>query len=176
MKRWISVFTLAIGLVVGGVWGTHTALTRAQDATPQVCVDTASPETEASEQRLLGQADFSGLPVEPTRLTTTQLILAPGSSTQPFANPGPVLIVVQDGTITLTADEATIGLPPEPSPGGIAVEAAPVAPAPADAVGVTRGEQISLNANVNAQLTNDTDTSVRLLLVTLSPGAAETGA
>lgn len=176
MKRWISLFTLVIGLVVGGVWGTHTALIRAQDATPEVCVDTETPEELVSEQRLLGQADYTGLPVEPARLTTTQLTLAPGASTQPFANPGPVLIVVQDGTVTLTADEAAIGAPPEPSPGGIAVEAAPVAPAPADAVGVTRGEQISLNANVNAQLTNETNAAVRLLLVTLSPGAAQTGA
>lgn len=174
MKRWLSLLTLAVGIVVGGAWGTHTALTLAQDASPEVCVDTATPEAVTSDQRLLGQADYSGLPAEPARLTTTQLTLAPGASTQPFANPGPVLIIVQEGTITLTADEASIGPPPEPTPGGIAVETEAAAPAPADAVGVTKGEQISLNANVNAQLTNDSGTPVRLLLVTLisSPGGA----
>ena len=181
MTRWIALLTLVLGLVVGGAWGTHTALTSAQDADPGVCVDTASPvadeadEPVESEQRLLGQADYSGLPAEPARLTTTQLTLAPGSSTQPFANPGPVLIIVQDGTVTLTADEASIGAPPEPTT-GITVETEPVVPAAADAVGVTKGEQISLNANVNAQLTNDGTTAVRLLLITLNPSTAPAGA
>jgi quercetin dioxygenase-like cupin family protein len=117
-------------------------------------------------QRLLGQADFADVPPPPARLTTTQLTLAPGASTQPFANPGPVLIVVQDGTVTLNADAALIGEPPEPQV-GISVTVATPPPAPAQDVAVTKGEQIAIEANTNAQLRNAGDAPVRLLLVTL---------
>ena len=172
MKRWISLLALAIGLVAGAAWGTHATLTRAQD---DVCVDPATPEAVTSDQRLLGQADYTNLPAEPARLTTTQLTLAPGASTQPFVNPGPVLIVVQEGTLSLTADEASIGAPPEPAPGNIPIETAPVVPAAADGVAVTKGEQISLNAGVNAQLTNESGAAVRILLITLTPGSATSG-
>ena len=72
--------------------------------------------------------------------------------------------------MTLTADQARVGLPPEPSLGGIQVEGDTAPPAPADAVGVTRGEQISLEGGVSAKFGNDTSAPVRLLLVSLAPG------
>lgn len=173
MKRAIAFVSLAIGLLVGGLLGTGAVDIRAQDA--QVC---ATPEAESepvtSEQRLLGRADYAQLPEAPARMTTTQITLAPGGATQPFASNGPVLVMVQAGTVTLTADAAVIGEPPAPSLGGIQVEAVPPSPAAAEGVAVTKGEQISLENGVTAKFANDTSEEVRLILVSLTPGEEQT--
>lgn len=174
MKRYLSLFAMVIGMVVGALWGANAVLTYAQ-TDEAVCESPATPEAVeeiTSSQRLLGQADYASLPDVPARMTTTQIILAPGASTQPFVSSGPTLVIVQEGTVTLTADEATISTPPEPSLGGISVETSAAEPALAEDVGVTDGEQISLNGGVNAQFSNATESEVRLLLVALTPGEA----
>ena len=172
MKRAISLLSLALGLLVGGLLGTGTVNIHAQNATDCATPVDSGPVT--SGQRLLGRSDYTQLPAAPARLTTTQITLAPGGSTQPFASTGPVLVIVQEGTVTLTADQARVGLPPEPSLGGIQVEGDTAPPAPADGVGVTKGEQISLEGGVSAKFGNDTSAPVRLLLVSLAPGEGAT--
>lgn len=172
MKRALSLLSLALGLLVGGLLGTGTVNIHAQDATN--CATPVDEGQVTSSQRMLGRSDYSQLPAAPARLTTTQITLAPGGATQPFASTGPVLVVVQEGTVTLTADLARVGQPPEPSLGGIQVEGDTAPPAPADGVGVTKGEQISLESGVTAKFGNDTSAPVRLLLVTLAPGEAGT--
>jgi hypothetical protein len=174
MKRVIALVSLALGLLAGGLLGTGTVNIQAQNAT-NTCA-TPVPEPDTSNQKLLGRSDYAALPNAPARLTTTQITLAPGGSTQPFASAGPILIMVQDGTVSLTADEALIGNPPEPSLGGIQVEAKPPAPAPANGVAVTKGEQISLNGGITARFTNDTNATVRLILVSLAPAQEATPA
>ena len=174
MKRYLSLVAMVVGMVMGALWGANTVLTYAQ-TDDEVCESPATPEAVeeiTSSQRLLGQSDYASLPDVPARMTTTQIVLAPGASTQPFITSGPTLVIVQEGTMTLTADEATIGTPPEPSLGGISVEGNASQPAPADGVGVIKGEQISLNGGVNAQFANATELEVRLLLVALTPGEA----
>ena len=172
MKRVIAFVSLALGLLVGGLLGTGTVDIRAQDSTNNCA--TPVPEPDTSNQKLLGRADYTTLPDSPARMTTTQIELAPGGATQPFASSGPMLIMVVEGTVSLTADEARIGDPPEPSLGGIAVEAQEPAPAPANGVAVTKGEQVSLDGGVTARFTNDTNASVRLILVTLTPAQETT--
>jgi hypothetical protein len=172
MKRVIAVVSLALGLLAGGLLGTGTVDIRAQDAT-NACA-TPVPEPDTSNQKLLGRADYTTLPDSPARMTTTQIELAPGGATQPFASSGPMLVMVIEGTVSLTADQARIGDPPEPSLGGISVEAQQPAAEPAQGVAVTKGEQISLDGGVTAKFSNDTNASVRLILVTLAPATEAT--
>lgn len=176
MRRLALSIAVVIGLALGAAWGANTLITYAQtDENP--CVSDATPEATQQQQapsgqRLLGQADYSSLPDAPARMTTTQITLAPGASTQPFVTLGPTLIIVQEGTIVFTADEAAISQVPQPSLGGIAVEGGSATPVPADGVEVPRGMQIALNGGVNAQMANTGADGVRLMLVMLAPGAA----
>lgn len=173
MQRWIVATFLVFGIalplaVLGRSWATV-----AQEETPCPCL--ASPTaneptpTVVSSQRLLAEAAFAEVPAGPVLISTVQITLAPGAATQPFVTPGPVLVLVQDGTVTLTADAAVVGPPPEASTGiGIALET-PTASA-AENVAVTKGEQIALEGGVTAQLRNETDAPVRLLMTTIAPG------
>lgn len=169
MKR-LAMGVIALSMVFGSIILLVRPSIGAQEE-PCPPAGAGTPEATATvvtSQRLLAQADFSELPPVPARLTTSRLTLAPGSSTQPFVNPGPVIIVVEEGIVTITADAALIGPPPEPQTGiGIAIETPP--PAAVQNAAVRRGEQIVLTTNTQAQLRNDSATGVRLLLISLVP-------
>lgn len=159
-------------LLLVGLISPQRALSSAQ---PQPCpaVGVASPTATDVEtsQRLLGQIEISQAPPGAAQMRAVQIVLAPGDATEPFVTQGDVLVVVQDGTVTINADAALISAPPEPNPSGVAIQEPTVTPAAARDVAVTEGEQIALADSVAAQLRNETAVQVRLLLVTLAPGA-----
>jgi hypothetical protein len=170
--RLFAALAITLGTVAGVLVAPRLASTSAQEATPcpedeQVdAQEETTPEPVVSSQRVLAVAEFSELPQGPAQLSAVQLTLAPQSQTQPF-NLGPVLILVQEGTVVLDADLAAVGLPQAPSVGG--VQLAGPEPTPADGLEVAEDNQIALPAGTTAQLRNLSDVPARLLMISLAP-------
>ena len=137
-----------------------------QESTPAAptAIPTQPPLFESS---LIARADLDALPAGSATITVTSVTLAPGAATQPFANPGPTLIVVQDGSVTLDADAAVIGVPN--ISGLVGIQPATAPPAAAASVVVPEDWQVLLPSGARAQLRNATDDTVDLLLLAIVP-------
>lgn len=168
----IFVAVAVVMLALAGALPLRPMSSLARQATETSCVvDEGTPAPITSSQRIIGQSEVTGLPEGPATITTLQITLAPGSETQPFTNPGPVLIVVQDGVVTLNADSATIGAPPE-AVTGIPIATQEPQAIEAEDVIVNDDEQIEIPSGATVQLGNGTDERVRLLVISITPGAA----
>jgi hypothetical protein len=141
---------------------------------------TATPQTEAPptstppfSSTLLAEAEIGPVPAGPMNLSVVTINIPPLSVTEPIANPGPVVIRVDKGTITLDAAEATIG--PVLAAVGI-IHPEPPMPGPANGVIIGPGQQIVLAAGTPAQIRNDGDVPATIMVIALQSEAWEASA
>jgi len=125
------------------------------------------------EFAVLGQVGVDALPAAPALVTAVRVRLAPGAATQPFTAQGPVLIIVEDGTVSVDAELATVGLP---FPAFVGLDIRPATPAPGTLVGRSAGEdeQIALPSGGTARLSNVSAEPVAVLVISIAPIEAAT--
>lgn len=119
-----------------------------------------------------GEAVFDTLPAGPATVNVTSVFIAPRVALRTIVTNGPMLILVNSGTVTIDADAALVGEPPS----GLSESLRPAAtPLPAEAVSfaVPNGNQIILSAGARLQLRNATDEEVGLTIISIAPEGEE---
>jgi hypothetical protein len=178
------VRTLGACLVLGtavllwsGLAGGRAHDIAAQDASPPVGPEPAGPTptpapTQPASTFLLINTTIEELPEGPLVVNAATVILAPGASTQPFANPGPTILAIQEGRITLDAEAASVGNVLVTEMVGIRIETPP--PGPVAGLVVNQNQQVLLPAGTRAEFRNEGTAAVRLLLLSFVPSTAAT--
>ena len=174
-RRW----SLGLGLGVllagasafGAAWSGSGRLA-AQDQPADPPAETAQPPVIAIDANLRALVALDTLPAAPAQLSLVEITLAPGASTQPFTNPGPTLIVVDNqAEVVLEASEATIDDGPQIAAlVGIRSESSPSTPIAAT---LSNNHQVFLPPGAQARLHNTGDDEARLLLIVLASTAAD---
>jgi len=155
----------------------------AQDATPEATLaptvePTLTPTAYAFRAltfNLLAQADITVSTDGPVTVSAASVSVGVLSETVPFRAEGPTVITVQTGAVTITADQATVGVTDVVSLIGLEI---PVGtPVAADSIIVSPGTQVFLPAGATATLRNDSDVTpatVVILTVVSSDEATST--
>jgi len=137
---------------------------------------TATPEAYAFRSltfNLLARADLTVDTSGPVTVSAATVSVLAGAETVEFTTDGPTVITVQTGAVTITADQASVGVADIVSV--IGLEVAVASPEAADALVVTPGVQVYLPAGATASLRNDTEASATVVILSVVPsGAAAT--
>ena len=151
-------------------WGDRTGAQAEPTATAQSeAPPTPTPPFSAA---LIAQAELGPVSAGPLTLSVMSIALPPSSVTEPFTNPGPVVIRVDKGSITLDAAEATIG--PVVANVGI-IQPEPPEPGPANGAVIGPGQQIVLSAGTPAQIRNDGEVLATIVVIALQTEDAGSG-
>jgi hypothetical protein len=109
----------------------------------------------------------------PLTVSAATVSVLAGAQTVDFTTDGPTVITVQTGAVTITADQASIGVADIVSVIGLTVPVA--SPQAADATTLTPGVQVFLPAGATASLRNDTAAAAAVVILSVVPsGAAAT--
>ena len=144
----------------------------AQDASPPSGIVPTTPTpapTQPATTFLLAHVTLDALPPGAVVLNAATVFLAPGASTEPFANPGPTILAIQEGSVTLDAETTSVGNVLVTEMVGIAIETPP--PGPVAGLIVRQNQQVVLPAGARAEFRNDGEGSVRLLVLSFVPAA-----
>jgi hypothetical protein len=149
--------------------------TTAQEASPTLAAGTPTP-TEAPPTPLPppisafldAEAVVDTLPAGPATISASTVIIAPRVALRATVTNGPVLILVDSGTLTVDADAALIGPPPSGSMSSLQPAATPP-PAQTVDLDVPDGNQVLLPADTRVQLRNTTDEEVVLRIISIAP-------
>jgi hypothetical protein len=143
----------------------------AQEASPTAETEVApspTPLPPPVRSFLEAEALVESLPAGPATINMSAIVIAPRVALRATVTNGPVLILVESGTLTIDADAALIGLPPSGQSTGLMPDATP-APAPVASVEVLEDNQVLLPAGTRVQLRNTTDEDVDLTIVAIAP-------
>ena len=157
-----AVFALVLVMFEGG--GGVTAQDTATPVAEPIPTELPPPVRTFVEAEGL----ITELPAESSTISMSTILIAPQVSLRAIVSNGPLLILVDSGTLTLDADLSLIGSPPLDENSSLR----PVAtPSPSQAVNrlVEEGTQILLPANTRFQLRNMTDEEVELRVVSIAP-------
>lgn len=178
------VRTLVTGFLVVAIVGIamfasggrpSTAQEEATAVATEVPVATASPTAYAFRAltfNLLARADLSVDANGPVTVSAATVSVLAGAQTVEFTTEGPTVITVQTGAITLTADQASVGVADIISLIGLEIPVA--SPQAADAIVVTPGVQVNLPAGATASLRNDTEAAAVVVILSVVPIGAPT--
>jgi hypothetical protein len=141
-----------------------------------IAQDTATPQAEAVPTELPppvrtfveAEGVITELPAESSAISMSTVLIAPQVSLRAIVSNGPLLILVDSGTLTIDADSSIIGPPPVTGFDSLRPAATPSASQAVDQL-VEDGTQIMIPANTRFQLRNTTDEEVELRIVSLSP-------
>ena len=161
-------------LVTGLLFASYgSAAPSAQEATAEPESPTVVPTpTPGFNALLVAQANLATVPVAPALLRVVTLTIPAGVVTEPTSNDGPVLILVQNGSILLTADEALVG-PPAPADGLLQ----PITPTPSEAqdVIVAKGFQALISPGSTIVMENAGGSPATVLMILLEPVSVGSG-
>jgi hypothetical protein len=140
-----------------------------QNVTPTPTrVPTPTPLPGPVSAFLEAEAVVQSLPNTPATISVSTVVISPRVALRAIVTNGPVLILVDDGTLTIDAEAAIIGPPPPGTSSGLQPDATPSPALAADFL-VPEGNQILLPANTRAQLRNTTDEEVELRITAIAP-------
>lgn len=158
---------LALGLSGGGSTIAQDATAEATVAAPEPTMTPTAYPFRSLAFNLLGQADITVDADGPVAVSAASIALTAGAATVPFVAEGPTVIAFQAGEVTITADNALVGVTDIVSVIGLEV---PVGtPAAAEEVTVSLGMQVYLPAGAMATLRNDTDKPASIIILTVVP-------
>lgn len=138
--------------------------------------DTATPEAEPIPTELPppvrtfveAEGLITELPAESSAISMSTILIAPQVSLRAIVSNGPLLILVDSGTLTIDAETSLIGSPPLDEISSLRPVATPSPSQVVDRI-VEEGTQILLPANTRYQLRNMTDEEIELRVVSVAP-------
>jgi hypothetical protein len=116
---------------------------------------------------LLAAADAQLISNGTTLVRAATISVAPGTSSIPFTNEGPVVISVTTGRVVVVSDHAVISVTDVAVVAGLDPVAA--TPGPLDETTVTAGQQIFLPAGSTTTIMNESAAAAGLLIVAVVP-------
>jgi hypothetical protein len=145
----------------------------AEDATP---TPTPSPTPTAFPMQGLGFSliGHAGVQVESegqVLVSAATLSLPAGAASLPFTVTGPTVIMVQNGEITVSSDNAAISFVDIGAVIGVFPSSG--TPGPVETVRVKKGQQIVLPEGATCLIRNDSEANASVLVLSISPAPGQ---
>jgi len=183
IRRILTCLCIVVVVAVTLLTRTGGKATTAQEATTEATVEatvvpspTVTPTAYAFRAltfNLMARADISVATDGPVTVSAASVSIPVLSETVPFQTQGPTVITVQTGAVTITADQATVGVTDVVSLIGLEI---PVGtPVAAEQLTVQLGTQVVLPAGATATLRNDSEvTPATVVILTVVPSGEAT--
>lgn len=179
MVRTLVTGLVAVAIVAIALFASTGQPSTAQDeptseatVVPEATVTPTAYPFRSLTFNLLARADLTVDTSGPVTVSAATVSVLPGAATVEFTTEGPTVITVQTGAVTITADQASIGVADIVSV--IGLEVAVASPEAADAVVVTPGVQVYLPAGATASLRNDTEAAAAVVILSVVPTGTAT--